>query len=459
MQTLLSVHWMPYLALAVTLIAMVVLRMLSKKLGWTPVILIAMVLGAGIGVLFASGNNAWLKWVDFLGEVYIRLLMLMVAPVILLSIISGFISLHGRANAKKVGLRSVFWLLLQAAIAVALSMAAGLLTGIGKGAGDVFDLGSVSGSTVAAYENLSRPFDRVLLDLLPANIVSDIAGSNVPAIIITGVAIALAYLAIARAEGEEKVAVFARFVEAARKIVFRILEVLIDLTPYAVLCLIAGSASRLLQSWETMLQLLALMGLIYAVCIVHTYIAGGLIIRLRAKLPAVKFFRRIFPVQATAFTTQSSVGTLPVTIRTLKDEVGVSEEIANFTGSLGTTIGMPGCTGIWTVLLAIFYVHAAGLPWGVAEDIQLGLVAVMMAVGSAGVPGIAVVSAIGLFGTLGLPVSAVILMQPINTISDMIRTMDNVSTAAIAATVVARENDLLDDRVFGSEKQREVTQP
>ena len=75
-----------------------------------------------------------------------------------------------------------------------------------------------------------------------------------------GVAIALAYLAIARAEGEEKVAVFARFVEAARKIVFRILEVLIDLTPYAVLCLIAGSASRLLQSWETMLQLLALMG-------------------------------------------------------------------------------------------------------------------------------------------------------------------------------------------------------
>ena len=444
-----NVSWMPYLALTVTLIGFVVLRMLSAKLSWTPLILISLLFGAGIGVLFASEGNAWLKWVDFLGNIYVRLLILMVAPVILLSIISGFISLRGKANARKVGLRSVFWLLLQAAIAVVISIIAAELTGIGKGAGDVFsNLEGLDKSTVAAYEGLSRPFDEVLMNLLPENVVSDIAGGNVPAIIIGGIAIAAAYIAIASKQGEEKVKAFADFVEAAKRIVFKILDVLIDQTPYAVMCLIAVSASKLLGSWQNMLQLIALMGLIYLVCIIHTWLAGGLIVRFAAKLNPFRFFKKIFHVQVTAFTTQSSIGTLPVTVKALRDDVGVSEEVADFTASLGTTIGMPGCTCIWTVLLALFFVRATGMEWGAAQMIQLALVAVLMSVGSAGVPGIAVVSAIGLFGVLGLPVGAVILMQPINTISDMIRTTDNVSTAAIAASVVARENGLIDDQVF-----------
>ncbi|MBR6029784.1 MAG: dicarboxylate/amino acid:cation symporter [Clostridia bacterium] len=455
MEFLLKIHWMPYLALAVTLIAFVLISILSKKLGWTPVILIALVLGIGIGVLFASEDNAWLKWVDFLGKVYVRLLMLMVAPVILLSIVSGFIRLHGRADVRKVGLRSVFWLMFQAATAIVLSIAAAELTQIGRGAGSVFEnLGGLDAGTVSAYAGLTRPFDQVLMDLLPSNVVGDIAGNNVPAIIIAGVAVAAAYLSVARKQGEEKVKPFADFAEAARKVVFKILRVLIHQTPYAVLCLIAVSAGKLLNSWQNMLQLLALMALIYAVCIVHTWVAGGLIVRFAAKLSPVRFFRKILPAQVTAFTTQSSIGTLPVNVRALKDDIGVSEEVANFTASLGTTIGMPGCTCIWTVLLVLFYVHAVGLPWGAAELVQLGLVTLLLSVGSAGVPGIAVVSAIGLFSAIGLPIGAVILMQPINTISDMIRTTNNVSSAAIATVVVARENNLIDDRVFSGAKEK-----
>ncbi len=449
MELISSVHWMPYLALAVTLTAFAVLKILYKKLGWTPVILIALALGAGIGILFKSEGNAWLKWVDFIGSAYVRLLMLMVTPVIFLSIVSGFISLSGKANARKVGGRSVWWLMLQAAAAVVLSIAAGELTRIGAGAGSVFEnLNGLNTETVSAYEGLRKPFDEVLMGLIPSNIASDIAGSNVPAIIISGVAVAAAYLAVARKQGEEKVAPFAAFVEAARKIVFKILRVLIHQTPYAVLCLIAGSASKLLSNWNNMLALLALMALIYAVCIIHTLLVGGLIVRFAGKLSPVRFFRKFFPAQVTAFTTQSSVGTLPVTVKTLKDGVGVSEEVANFTSSLGTTIGMPGCTCIWPILLVLFFVHATGMAWGAVDYIRLAIVALLLSVGSAGVPGIAVVSAIGLFGALGLPVGAVILMQPINTVSDMIRTTNNVTSAGIAAAAVARENSLIDDEVF-----------
>ena len=168
----------------------------------------------------------------------------------------------------------------------------------------------------------------------------------------------------------------------------------------------------------------------------------------------LRFFRKIFPAQVTAFSTQSSVGTLPVTVRCLKDEVGVSEEVADFTASLGTTIGMPGCTCVWPVLLALFYVHAAGLSWNAGDYLTLAVTAFFLSIGSAGVPGIAVVSAIALFSAIGLPVGAVVLMIPINTISDMIRTLDNVSSASIAAAAVARKNGLLDDTVFTAETGR-----
>ena len=444
MNVLLSIRWMPLLALDLVLLAFVLLHVLEEKINWTLVILIAIVLGAGIGILFSTEDNAWLVWVDLLGRLYIRVLKLLVAPVIFLSIVSGFISLSGRGDAKTIGWQSVFWLLFQAATAIVLSLLAGWLLHLGNSAGPVFEgLGALDEGTVAAYAGLTKPFDEVLENLFPANLAGDLADNNVPAIIMTGLAVAVAYLSVSKKEGEEKVRPFAALVDAAKQIVFKILEAVVDLTPYAVLCLIAVSASSLLKSREAMLQLLALAAVIYAVCLVHIYLLGGLLVRRAAKISPIRFFRAIFPAQATAFSTQSSVGTLPVTVRCLKNGVGVSEEVADFTASLGTTIGMPGCTCVWPVLLAMFYVHAAGLPWGAGEYLTLAVTTLFLSIGSAGVPGIAVVSAIALFSAVGLPVGAVVLMIPINTISDMIRTTDNISSAAIAASIVARKNGLM----------------
>ena len=453
MSFLSQISWMPLLALDAVLLAFVLIHILDSRINWTLVILIALALGVGIGIAFRSEGNAWLVWVDLLGAVYIKLLKLLVAPVILVSIVSGFISLQGRANAKRVGLRSVLWLMAQAALAIALSIAVAELLHIGDSAGNLFDgLDELSSDTVSAYAGLTQPFDQVISNLLPVNIVTDFAENNVTAIIITGVAIAAAYLAVAKREGEEKVKPLYSFVEAARLVVFRILEVVIDLTPYAVLCLIAGSASRLVENSQAVMQLLLLAAVVYGTCLAHTYLLGGAIIKLRAKLNPVRFFRRIFPAQITAFTTQSSVGTLPVTVRCLKEEVGVSGEIADFTASLGTTIGMPGCTSIWPVLLVLFYAHAMGLGWGFGEYAALAVTTFFLSVGSAGVPGIGIVSAVALFSAIGLPVGAVIIMIPINTISDMVRTMNNVSAAAIASAAVARENGLLDDAIFNRER-------
>lgn len=454
MSVLLGIQWIPFLALDIVLLAFVFLRFLDRRsVDWTPRMIIALALGAVIGLVFASKDNAYLVWVDLIGDLYIQLITLLVAPVILLSILSGFIRLGSGERMKRIGAQSVFWLLLQSALAVLLSLAVGLGTNLGSTASSVFaQIDALEEGTLSAYAGTTRPFTEVLRGLFPSNVLGDIVSNNVPGIILIALVLSIACLAVERQEGAEAVALFCRGVEALRKIVFAVTDFFMELTPYAVLALIAGSASNLLTSRDALRELVLLVAVIYGVCFVFTYGLGALLIAAQARLSPVRFFRKIFPAQVTAFTTQASVGTLPVTISALRERVGVSDRVADFTASLGTTIGMPGCTAVWPVLLAVFYVHAAGLSWGPQQYAVLALTAWFLSVGSAGVPGIAVVSAIALFGTVGLPIGAVVLLVPINTISDMMRTLTNVSSAAIAAAIVARRTGELDDAVFAGKR-------
>lgn len=436
MDAFLDFNWISLFALSIVFLLFILLYFLSKKINWTFVILIALGLGILVGFVFKSNDNSYLKWVGLIGDIYINIITSLVAPVILVSIISSFITLKSKNQIKSIGIKSVFWLLASASIAIILSIVIGTSVGLGKGASVIFEnITSVSDGTINAYSNLTKSFDQVILNLFPSNVITDLGSNNVVAIIIIAIALAIGYISVSNSNGEDKVKPFKDIVNATKRIIYRILAFVIKLTPYAVLSIISVSASKIFTSGDSVVQLLILVGLIYGVSIIHTFIFNGLFVKLFAKISPLKFFKGILPAQITAFTTQSSVGTLPVTIKNVKD-LGVSDEVANFTAPLGTTIGMPGCTCIWPVLLAIFFVNATGLNWGVGEYVILAILTLILSLGSAGVPGIAVVSSISLFSVLGLPVAAVILLMPINTISDMVRTLDNVSTAATASVIV-----------------------
>ena len=454
MDYLFDINWISILALSVFIFVFIVLKLLSKKIPWIYVVLISLVLGVGLGFLFRSENNEYLIWINVIGNIYVNVIKALVAPIIVVSVFSSFVQLKNKNNIKTIGIKSVIWLLVSAIIAIALSIVVGVVTKIGKGAGSIFaGLSSVSESTVSAYKGLSKSFDEVITNLFPSNFITDFQNSNIVAIIIIAVSFALAFIAVVAKEGDKKVQVFKDFVLAIKKILFKILEFIVSLTPYAVLCLVSVSASKIFTNIDSMLQLLLLVGLIYLTSIVHTYGLNGLLVRFVAKLNPIKFFKKTFGAQATAYTTQSSVGTLPVTTNNLIKNIGVKEEVANFTAPLGTTIGMPGCTCIWPILLVLFYINAIGAAWGVGDYIILGVLALLLSFGSAGVPGIAIVSAVGLFSALNLPVAIVILFIPINSISDMIRTLDNVSTATVASVIVARKTDNLNDKIFNDEEE------
>src|SRR4051794_17845297 len=182
-------------------------------------------------------------------------------------------------------------------------------------------------------------------------------------------------------------------------------------------------------------SLVGLLVLVWAACMVHAYLFNGAILSAFAKVPVVPFFRKIFPAQLTAFSTQSSIGTLPVTTAQLTRKVGVHSEIAHFTAPLGTTIGMPGCAGIWPMMIAVWGINAYGLSYSLGQYAVLAFFGVTVSIGVAGVPGAATVAAATVMAAAKLPLEFVAATIPIGVIADMARTATNVTAAAVSATV------------------------
>ena len=203
-----------------------------------------------------------------------------------------------------------------------------------------------------------------------------------------------------------------KLIEAVKKVIFNILAYVIDLTPYAVLCLTACSASQLLSDkegrWHSSYFLVVM---VFVACLIQSYVVNAVILKSFAKVNPLKFFKKTFDAQATAFTTTSSVGTMPITIDRLIRKVGVDEEVANFTAPLGTTIGMAGCTCVWPILLAMFYLNATGQSWGVSQYLVMCFMCLVLSLGSAGMPGVGVITAVSLFSAVNLPIAAVIIFD------------------------------------------------
>ncbi len=411
-----------------------------KRLGFTSLVLIALAAGIGIGVAF----RGHLDYVGFLGDAYIQLITAIVAPLIFISILSSITSLGTLARLRTTGLSSVFWLLLTNAIAIVLTLAVAISLGLGRGV--ELDLPDAGADILAG---MVEPLDQVILGLLPSNLIGDFASNAILPIILFAVAIAVAYLLAARNDNRDLRA-FKRVIDGAKQVLMVTVGFIIELTPYAVLALVATTTSTAITRIETILSLLGVLVLGFAITFADAYLVNGVLLRVFADVNPIRWFRFLTPAQYTAFTTQSSVGTLPITIPTLTKKIGVPENIASFTAPIGTTIGMPGCSGIWPMLSAVFAINALGIEYSIVDYVTLAVLALFVSLGTAGVPGTAIVTATAVFTAAGLPIEVLVLLIPISAVVGTASTMSNVTAAATAATIVARRAGVLDDAVFAA---------
>lgn len=427
-------------ALLLTLAFFALLYYLDRKRQWDFGVrtLLATAFGVVVGLVFPGHYT----YVAAFGSIYTRVISALVIPLLMFSIVSSITNLGSSIRLKNIGLKTVFFLLLNTLLASILTLVVSIATGIGSGF--TYEL-------AADYEAAQVPsILDTLIGLFPKNLAEHWVNGEVVPLVLFFVLVAIAFNQLSK-EHSQQIAPFKAFIDAGNYVMGMVVSIVISFTPYAVLSLIARAVSR--STVADLLPLLGVLVLTYLLCAIQLFGVESILLRVIGKLNPLAFFRKLWPAGVVAFTSQSSIGTIPVTVAQLK-KLGVNEDIASFGASLGANLGMPGCAGIWPVLSAVFAIHVLGLSYSPMQYIFLVVLAMVVAIGSVGVPGTATITATAVFVAAGLPVEIIFLLAPISSIVDMARTATNVIGAATATTLVAATEENQLDRALYSESQR-----
>ncbi|RTL01626.1 MAG: dicarboxylate/amino acid:cation symporter [Proteobacteria bacterium] len=388
------------------------------KLGSGNKCLLGLILGLVAGKLLPQVA------VDFIvpfGDVFLKLLQLIVIPLTFSTIIASFAKLDDITLVKRLGSRTLLWFVITAVIAAIVGITVGKL--INPGAG-LSMLSAADDFKAREIPSLSQTF----LDMIPGNLIGQISSGKVIPVIVFAVMFGLGLTAL----GENGKTVRTFFDEFS-KVMFIITRKIIRLSPYGIFALLVGVGNH--YGIATLIPLGKFIVAIYLACALQIIIYG-ILITLVAKQNPFRFFGRFWPAMITAFTTSSSLGTLPVTMETLVDRVGVSERVAGFVAPLSATMKMDGCGAIFPAIVCIMTATVFGIDLSLQQYVMIVITAAIATIGTAGVPGTASIMATVVLTSVGLPLEGLALVIGIDKIVDMMRTMTNVTGGGVCATIV-----------------------
>ncbi|MEG1255797.1 dicarboxylate/amino acid:cation symporter [Clostridium sp.] len=384
-------------------------------------VLTALSLGLVLGMIFKDD----ILFLDTVGKGYMSLIKMIVIPLVMTSLITSILRLENLNTLKSVGIKTFAILLGTTGIAATIGIVVANIFKLGQG------LNFVGAENFQARE--IPGFSKVLIDMLPSNPIAAIVDNRIIPVIIFSLFVAVA-LVIEDNINPEKAKPFKNFIMSAYTIVLRITKIVLEIIPYGVFALIATAAAS--NGMETIKSLMWVIIAVYIAAIIQFAIVYTPLIAFIARKNPLKFFKGIFPAQLLAFTSQSSYGTLPVTIKSLVERVGVSESIASFVAPLGATVGLNGCGGFYPAIVAIFVANVFNIELTLYSYILIILTTIISSIGIAGVPGAATMSTTVVLATLGLPIEGMAMIIAVDSIIDMIRTATNVTGASVAALIV-----------------------
>lgn len=426
---------MNWLTLVVGILSFGIIYFLQKShKSFSLLTIISLMIGIILGFVFKGQT----EYLSILGTIYVKVISMMVIPLLMVSLIRSISMMESLKALKSIGLKSFFWLLFQTLLAGMVALVLALVTGVGKGSKLM---------AAADYTQKEVPgFGQVITDLFSNNLFQSMAEGKVVPVVFFAIMVGIAVVAVDSAG--RNVTVFKEWIESLYIIIYQIVKVIIKLLPYAIIPLIADTIA--MSDRSVLMPLVLVIVLTFVACFIHTFITGGILLALVAKINPLSYFKKIMPAQIMAFSSRSSSGTLPLYIECLTDRVGVSPTIANFVGSLGTSVGMAGCAGVWPVLLGVFAINATTGSVSMSQGLLLVLLTPLVSLGTAGVPGGGILIATAMFLTMGLPVEFVGIFAGIDAFVDMARTMTNVSSSMTAATLVAQSEKQINPSILNS---------
>lgn len=424
-----------------------------KMLLWA--ILIGLILGSIVGVIFAFipdehvAKKVSLLIAAPLGDLFIRLLKMIVTPVIIFTLISGVASISP-ARLGKVGVKIIVFYMLTSFIAIIVGLAVGNIMQPGEGV-------TLKETTQEIQAKEAPSLVETLLAIVPTNPFESIAKGDVLPIIFFSIFFGIA-LAYARDNQDAKIKESAdsvyKFFDGCAQVIFKVVGWVMMYAPIGVFFLIFQVFAK--QGAEAFGPLLHVtvavyIGLLFQMFVVYVVICSIF------KISPVKFIKKVYEPWLTAFVTRSSGGTLPVSMDTAEREMGISKGVYSFTLPLGATINMDGTT-IYLGVCAFFIANAVGIPLTGAQQMTIIITAVLASIGTAGVPGAGAIMLIMVLNSVGLDVSqgnvklAYAMILGIDALLDMGRTSMNIVGDLCGTCVVAKVENEMDMSFWEDEK-------
>lgn len=406
-------------------------------------ILIGLAAGVAAGITANVAELTWLQsflnGIEPIGTVFIRLIMMIVVPLVVASIILGTASLGDIRKLGRLGGKTVSYYLITTAVAVTIGLGISNLVKPGSRIDTATrdELSATFSEEAASRVDLAseRPTVRETLQrLVPNNVIAAAAEGDLLPLIIFSIIFGAAITLI----GKENQAHILGFFGAVNDTVMVIIDWVMKLAPYAVFALVGAIVARF--GLDLLGSLLVYSLVVIGGLLLHMFGTYGLILRVFAKLNPATFFRRTIEVPMVAFSTSSSSATLPVTMETAQEQLGVSQEVSSFVLPIGATINMDG-TALYQAVAVMFIAQIYGVPMTVGDQLTIVLTATLASIGAAGVPSAGIVTLILVLQSVGLAAytqAGIALILGVDRILDMVRTAVNVTGDLTGSSVIAR---------------------
>jgi Na+/H+-dicarboxylate symporter len=426
-------------------------------------ILLGMVLGVLVGVMFnlllgldetqTTATTAYGQWIqvfvingvlDAIGQIFVASLKLLVVPLVFVSLVCGAASLGGHSRMGALATKTLVLYLLTTALAIALAMGVAIIVEPGA----AVDMVIANDYTAPAAPSIKDTF----INIFPSNPIQAMAEGNMLQVIVFSI---LFGVAISRTGGEIGNSM-ATFFAHLNDVVLKMVMLLMQLAPYGVFCLLVKLFSSL--GFGAIFDLAKYFFTVLFVLLLHGFGVYGALLTLLTRLSPVIFFKKMWKVVVFAFSTASSNATLPITLRTVEHDLGVDNKVASFSVPLGATINMDG-TAIMQGVATVFIAQAYNIDIGIAGYLMVILTATLASVGTAGVPGVGLVTLAMVLQSVGLPVEGIALIIGVDRFLDMVRTAVNVTGDAVVSVIVGSSEKMLDRTRYDNLQVNAETDP
>lgn len=410
---------------------------ITQKWFTTPLwkrIVLALILGVIVGAIWGEGAQS-IRWI---GDLFIRLIQMVVVPLIFITIVAGIVAMGDPQKLGSLGIKTlaVYMATTLIAIIVGLTMAAIIQPGIGV---------DLSGATPGALQD-PIPIGERMMSIVPTNPVAALAEGNVLAIIFFALIFGMGILVVGK-----KAQPMADIMDAGAEVMLKLTHWVMEFAPFGVFALIAWVAGT--QGVAALLDVIALASTVIFALVFHTVVVHSSIMKFVLGLSPVKFFKGAKNAMLVAFSTSSSMATLPVTLTSAEENLGIKPAVASTVLPLGATINMDG-SAIYVGVVSVFAAQVFGVELGFIDYLLVAATTTMVSIGTAAVPGASVFLMAAVMGTIGLSAEQIAVVVgfvlPFDRPLDMLRTSVNITGDLSVATTVANWEDEFDREIFES---------